>query len=211
MENNPVLGDVIFLREIERFYKQGKNIGKRYLIHEMRCFCGKVFVRRASSKSRSCGCFTGEFRKGQKLGPHPSRIRTPEIARLKVAQRVYEHHGYSEADISFDDFLALSQMNCHYCNTPPSNKRHLGLRADGTPRKIGRWTGIIPPWGSYLGDAAFFIYNGLDRLDSSRNHSKDNVVPCCKRCNWTKGSRPMDEFLAHVTAIAQHLKLIKQQ
>lgn len=31
--------------------------------------------------------------------------------------------------------------------------------------------------------------SGLDRVDSSVGYTKNNVVPCCGRCNWTKGDR----------------------
>ena len=38
--------------------------------------------------------------------------------------------------------------------------------------------------------------NGLDRIDSSiRVYEKDNVVPCCGRCNVTKGVLSVDVFI----------------
>ena len=32
-------------------------------------------------------------------------------------------------------------------------------------------------------------YLGLDRIDNSKGHTKENVVVCCKDCNWIRGDR----------------------
>ena len=40
-------------------------------------------------------------------------------------------------------------------------------------------------------------YNWLDRINSSKCYDKDNVVPCCKRCNWAKNDMSLEDFLSH--------------
>jgi len=48
------------------------------------------------------------------------------------------------------------------------------------------------------------IYNGIDRLDSSKGHVIDNVVPCCKWCNYAKRERSYKDFLDWVVVIYNH-------
>jgi len=36
---------------------------------------------------------------------------------------------------------------------------------------------------------------GLDRKDSSKGYSRDNVVPCCRRCNSQKQNKPYEQFI----------------
>lgn len=38
---------------------------------------------------------------------------------------------------------------------------------------------------------------GVDRKDNSRGYLMDNVVPCCKNCNMMKGTKSIEEFIAH--------------
>lgn len=80
---------------------------------------------------------------------------------------------------TFDQFLELSQKLCHYCCSPPSST------------------------------SKFFTYNGLDRKDSSGDHSLINVVPCCGKCNMMKGTMGYNEFLSRVSKIHANIpKLI---
>lgn len=37
---------------------------------------------------------------------------------------------------------------------------------------------------------------GCDRIDNSKPHTKDNVVPCCMKCNAERGTMLFEEFLA---------------
>lgn len=76
---------------------------------------------------------------------------------------------YKDENLSFDDFYSLSQMNCIYCNTDPFRSVHAR-------------------------NNKAFIYNGLDRVDSSIGHHLDNVVPCCYDCNKMKNDRTLLEF-----------------
>jgi hypothetical protein len=75
-----------------------------------------------------------------------------------------------EWSISFDDFCTLISINCHYCNSPPLQKY----------KKKGARCGII--------------YNGIDRKDNKLGYVGDNVVSCCKFCNWAKSRWEFREF-----------------
>lgn len=46
---------------------------------------------------------------------------------------------------------------------------------------------------------------GLDRVDSSRGYTPDNVVPCCKTCNSAKSSLSLEEFRAWVRRVYQNI------
>ena len=79
-------------------------------------------------------------------------------------------------DLTFEDFYRLSQQRCHYCQCLPfSTRSHRKHKPDGS-----------------------FTYNGLDRIDSGKYHTLDNVVPCCHPCNWSKMDRTTEEFIAHI-------------
>jgi hypothetical protein len=85
---------------------------------------------------------------------------------------------------SFDKFLELSQQPCFWCGALPSNKSTGSAKGSGEISSAWRKIKVENP----------FIYNGLDRIDSNRDHSEDNIVPCCADCNRAKMSRTTDEF-----------------
>jgi hypothetical protein len=75
--------------------------------------------------------------------------------------------GYSFG-LSTEEFMDLTSRNCYFCNRPPSTIR---------------WT---PDKKSY------YRYNGIDRIDNSKDYLWDNCVPCCKECNCLKCAVTMD-------------------
>jgi hypothetical protein len=50
-----------------------------------------------------------------------------------------------------------------------------------------------------------YIYNGVDRVDSSKGYVKENVVPCCKWCNIAKGNKSAAEFKEHIFKMYRHM------
>lgn len=42
---------------------------------------------------------------------------------------------------------------------------------------------------------------GCDRIDNSKPHTMDNVVPCCYECNCKRSSKSYEEFLAECNKI----------
>jgi hypothetical protein len=83
--------------------------------------------------------------------------------------------------LSDHEFFTITQMPCHYCGAMKMNTR------------ISK---------SENGD---FHYNGIDRVDSCKGYTSDNVVPCCKMCNYAKRDRPQDEYIKWVRTAYLHL------
>jgi hypothetical protein len=133
------------------------------------CDCGttKTIIGSdlTSDKSTTCGCSWAS----KDINP-----------RLTSAKTIFHNHEYDDGDLTLDEFIILSQLNCHYCNKGPSNEYNINKN-----RKLSK---INDP----------FIYNGLDRVNNNLKHTKNNVVPCCKRCNIMKGTKTVDEFKDHM-------------
>jgi len=53
---------------------------------------------------------------------------------------------------------------------------------------------------SYCGTEISTI--GLDRINNNRGYYKDNVTPCCTKCNIAKGNRTPDEYVSHCKSVA---------
>ena len=53
-------------------------------------------------------------------------------------------------------------------------------------------------------------FNGIDRIDSSFGYVSNNVVSCCKWCNWAKNSMSIDEFKKQIKKISDYLGINKE-
>jgi len=53
--------------------------------------------------------------------------------------------------------------------------------------------------------------HGLDRIDSSRGYTADNVVPCCTQCNVAKHTHSVQDFLDHALQIVLHNSALYQE
>lgn len=98
---------------------------------------------------------------------------------LRTYKNVAKKKGLEWA-LSDEEFISLAASNCHYCGLPPSN-------TGGSPKNNGR-----------------FVYNGIDRSDSSAGYISNNVVPACWTCNWMKRHMSAEAFLAHIDRIHAH-------
>jgi hypothetical protein len=135
-----------------------------------RCACGAQCEVRASTfakaKARSCGCHVA----GNTLRKKRS---DPKQAMFNI---VYRHSYKSRAfnsgidfSINESDFRKITASSCAYCGSAPCTTVARGKSS--------------------------FTYNGIDRLDPCKGYTLDNVVPCCKWCNYAKRLLPVSEFL----------------
>lgn len=126
---------------------------------ELRCPCGKAFrVQECRVRQGRKYCSKG-CAKG-KQGP----VAAPFFWLYNKLKRSADRRRYNQV-MSFEEFLTLTKETaCHYC-------------------------GAELQWSAYsstLGKINGAMYN-LDRKDNNLGYTKDNVVPCCRRCNWGKG------------------------
>lgn len=123
--------------------------------------------------TKSCGCWNQEQRSKRAENMYSKCIK---YSPLETTARSVWRKNYVE--MPFEEFYVISQQNCYYCNTSPSNTQNVADNRSSQKMK----------------DNGYFTYNGLDRLDSSKPHSKENCVACCKYCNYAKRERTIEEF-----------------
>lgn len=80
-----------------------------------------------------------------------------------------------ENNLTLQDVYDLTSKPCFYCG----GYNHQGLRGEGKE----------------------LDYCGIDRIDNAIGHTKENCVPCCNRCNFTKGNLTVDQWLEHIEKI----------
>jgi len=82
-------------------------------------------------------------------------------------------------NISLDEWIKLTQQNCHICGVEPK------LRYGKIHDTIGEKTPI----------------NGLDRVENQKGYTLDNVKSCCTDCNYMKHKMTEEYFYKHIEKI----------
>jgi len=90
--------------------------------------------------------------------------------------------------LSRGQFITITSSKCHYCGSFPANIASDNLK----------------------GNKSSYTYNGIDRKNSSEGYTVSNSLPCCKKCNFTKGDKSYDEFLSWKKRITNNLEKIKE-
>ena len=147
-----------------------------------KCDCGTQKIIRGSSlrkgQSRSCGCLTKEvkeIRHDNMYPPGEAGLNNFICQNKRGAQR----RGY-DWELTKEQVMILTKRSCHYCDQSPSQiKKSVSLRGH-------------------------YIYNGIDRIDNSKGYTIDNVVPCCKTCNYAKHKLSQGKFKEWISAVHNH-------
>lgn len=149
-----------------------------------RCSCGTIRETDkwtiTSGKSKMCRTCSNVRLNG---GPQEHRrIKGDHLAAMDKFNdyKVKAKKRGIEFNLDFDTFKKVAKQNCYYCDEPPSNVNKI-------PKK--EW-------------ADDFVYSGLDRLDNSIGYQSDNVLPCCKYCNYMKRELTYEDFFRRVAKIS---------
>lgn len=174
-------------QRFERLVVTGRSSGntKKRAFWRCKCDCGNVCTVMGkllrSGMTRSCGCLQVE---------HCHAIRTVNAVGESAFNQLYAAYKYQAGvrnhvfQLSKEQFRRLTEGDCHYCGKVPSQmhpkvKRH---------------------------NNGFYIYNGIDRVDSSVGYLQENCVPCCGGCNHMKKQRSAEDFIKVCKAVVEHQK-----
>lgn len=153
-------------------YSKTKN-HKKYWI--FKCDCGNYMEAQPysviSGNTKSCGCLTKKYQTKERAFGETSCKRTYNMYKQSAKKRNIVFN------LTFEYFKKLSQLNCYYCDSRPSNI-----------------TKNYNNQGNYT-------YNGIDRVRNSIGYIITNCVTCCKKCNVAKNNMSLNEFLTLVIKI----------
>lgn len=130
-----------------------------------------------STRCRSCGTRYGMGNKNRRITGDALPFNDKY---LEYRRRGEKTKGFS---LTREEFRTLIGQDCYYCGARPAQVHRAPLDK---------------PWADPL------VYNGLDRYDTSRGYSADNVVACCGRCNRMKNNMSYDEFIEHMQKILKN-------
>ncbi len=157
---------------------EGQKRKYYYEIWLYQCECGnqKAIRKRSVVEGRviSCGCIRSCYQPKLKKG---------EASFNALYQNSYKKRAIMKKIdflLSEDFFRKLVTSNCFYCDSLPSN---------------------IKKQPGHYGE---FVYNGIDRVDSSLGYIEENCVSCCAICNKAKLSMSITEFFNWIQKVYNH-------
>ena len=152
-----------------------------------KCDCGNEKVVQGSlmvsGNTKSCGCLVKEMGQSKRISKNHSEITAIILG--------YKRHA-KDRDIKFmltrEDVINIIFNKCHYCGSDLSNNKITKNSINGG-----------------------LHYNGIDRIDSHKDYTIDNVVPCCKICNLAKRDKSRDIFLTWINRVYMHQEAMADQ
>ena len=92
-------------------------------------------------------------------------------------------------ELTKEQFKEFTKQNCWYCGVKPAQIKYARYHAKHTPT------------------VAYYLYNGVDRVDNEVGYTEANCIPCCGRCNRMKNVLHAEDFIIHIRTIAQNLNI----
>lgn len=135
-----------------------------------RCECGNKKILLGSlvksGNTKSCGCLSAEVKKNRRMPQNHSEITAIILG--------YKRHAIDRGfkwKLKRNDVENIIKQNCFYCKSIPANIKKTRNSVNGG-----------------------LLYSGIDRIDSTRDYTKNNVVPCCRICNYAKSNMDTNTF-----------------
>lgn len=159
-----------------------KNDSSDKPLYECLCDCGKTSIvggyHLRAGVTKSCGC-------QQMVNAIKTHTKLEGEASFNVIYAEYRSRarrkGY-EFEFDKEGFREITSQNCYYCGGSPIQVQR---------SRQGKMNGL-------------YVYNGIDRVDSTKGYTLDNTVPCCKVCNFMKMNMTEERFKEHLYKIIEN-------
>jgi len=151
---------------------------------ESKCDCGNLKITRLNNigrKTNSCGCYKADLIK-ERMGKPISHLAI-------VKQLSYCKKHTKDSDLTYEDIDSLIFSKCYYCEQTPDI---VGMEYK-RPIRDGRSIKRI----------------GIDRIDNNKGYYKNNVVGCCKDCNYIKRNHDVQSLIGRLEKFVINLKKIE--
>lgn len=176
--------NLIKIEKIAGYVPEGRT---KRTIYQCLCKCGNTFLARSkditNNKIKSCGCFhketsskTGKANKKETKYVLINSAYHSYFSRAKKKNLIFS--------LTKEEFTNITTKNCEYCGIEPKQNFYYYKTKENNNDKI--------------------LFNGLDRIDSNEGYLLDNVVPCCKTCNFAKNSLRLQEFEIWIDRIIKY-------
>lgn len=175
-----IFGEWTVLGRANVTYKNKKN----NIYWDCRCSCGNICHVKGSAlrqglSSRCKKCSSAATGKKNKVNDF-------HVASGTVLQQ-YKRNAKSRGlvfALTKDELKTLIVKDCFYCGAPPSNTVKTFSGRPGVHRAV--------------------MYNGIDRIDSSKDYILENCVTCCFICNWAKANMSVEQFRTWIKKVYIH-------
>lgn len=132
------------------------------------CSCGKIVCVLGSNLTRGNSKSCGCSRTlDYQIGFKGASCRQQILNGYKKHSKEYNREWNISDELAFE----LFDKPCHYCGIEFSNERYI------------------------ISKNIVYRYNGIDRVNNDIGYIEGNVVTCCKKCNFAKGSMGYLEFI----------------
>jgi hypothetical protein len=149
-----------------------------------KCACGNTKIvagyHLKNGDTKSCGCL--------KIYKHPEGMTG-----LNTLYRTYKRNALKNNrtfSLTIEEFKEITSKDCFYCGIKPST--------------VAKTIWDIKDKNKL--NHTVYNYNGIDRIDSTKDYEKTNIVPCCKWCNIAKSNKTVSEFKEHIFKMYDYLK-----
>lgn len=176
---------------IVKYVNRPKPNGKAQWLWECNCSCGEtIYVRTARLNGTEASqerCKKCQYKINSKNRVLLNYMQIRNFLYFQYQQKAKKRN--NEFNISFEDFDKMIQQNCYYCGQAPEAHKGDLIR---------------------LQEKEPFKRNGIDRVDSNKGYTLDNIVPCCTMCNFAKLHYSIDEFSEWLKKLYKYQTKVKQ-
>lgn len=125
--------------------------------------------------------------------------------RLEYWKQHYHKHKEERGEYDKQHYMERKEDIREQYYTPSGRANHLVSNYNQADRDRGFdiSQNITPEWvvsNVFSGQVCTYCSEdswmklGVDRIDNSLPHTPSNCVPCCRRCNSSRGSKSVDEY-----------------